>query len=155
MPPTGLDAYFARGGKLLLSHGWNDGLIPAKNSLLFYTMLYHDLPQQQAQDQLRFYIVPGMEHCSGGEGVSQFDTLGTIDRWATTGVAPYRIEATRPTVVAGFPGAPSGTAARAAVASAVSLSTLRGIQRRGRHRAGEQLHLQASRANRAPDQPAP
>ncbi|MXO60196.1 tannase/feruloyl esterase family alpha/beta hydrolase [Altererythrobacter salegens] len=106
VPPDGLDAFFARGGKLLLSHGWNDGLIPAKNSLLFYSMLYRNIPLQQAQDQLRYFIVPGMDHCSGGEGASQFDTLGTIDDWATTGAAPNRIEATRPTVVAGFPGAP-------------------------------------------------
>src|SRR5690606_41402066 len=25
VPHDGLDAFFARGGKLLLSHGWNDG----------------------------------------------------------------------------------------------------------------------------------
>ena len=108
MPPTGLDAFFARGGKLLLSHGWNDGLIPATNSLLFYRHLYHDLPREQAQDQLRYYIVPGMDHCSGGEGVSQFDTLGAIDAWASTGQAPHAIVATRPTVAAGPPGAPAG-----------------------------------------------
>ena len=108
VPPTGLDAFFARGGKLLLSHGWNDGLIPATNSLLFYRHLYHDLPREQAQDQLRYYIVPGMDHCSGGEGVSQFDTLGAIDAWASSGQAPHAIVATRPTVAAGPPGAPAG-----------------------------------------------
>jgi hypothetical protein len=108
VPPGGLGQFFARGGRLLLSHGWNDGLIPAKNSVRFYRQLYADLPLKQAQDQLRFYIVPGMQHCGGGEGASQFDTLGTIDAWATTGVAPYRIEATRPAVAPGPPGAPPG-----------------------------------------------
>ena len=95
VPADGLGAFFARGGKLLLSHGWNDGLIPAWNSLLFYRQLYHDIPRDQAQQQLRYYIVPGMDHCSGGEGVSQFDTLGVIDDWASTGQAPHRIVATR------------------------------------------------------------
>jgi hypothetical protein len=95
VPPTGLDAFFERGGKLLLSHGWNDGLIPAWNSLLFYRELYHEIPPGQAESQLRYYIVPGMDHCAGGEGVSQFDTLGAIDEWATTGQAPHRIIATR------------------------------------------------------------
>lgn len=103
--PTGLDAFFARGGKLLLSHGWNDGLIPADNTLNFYRELYHDIPLNQAQDQLRFYIVPGMDHCSGGEGVSQFDTLGVIDNWASTGQAPHTIVASRGT--GGGPNAPA------------------------------------------------
>jgi len=36
-----------------------------------------------------------MDHCGGGEGASTFDTLGTIDGWATGGKAPERIVATR------------------------------------------------------------
>ena len=112
VPPTGLDAFFARGGKLLLSHGWNDGLIPATNSLQFYRNLYYDIPLQQAQQQLRYYIVPGMDHCSGGEGVSQFDTLGTIDDWATTGRAPHAIVASRPAQAGGPPGAPAAPLSR-------------------------------------------
>ncbi len=109
VPSDGLGPFFARGGKLLLSHGWNDGLIPAGNSLLFYRGLYHSLPQAQAQQQLRLFMAPGMDHCSGGEGPSEFDTLGAIDAWATTGKAPDRIVATRPTTVPSMmPGAPAG-----------------------------------------------
>jgi feruloyl esterase len=108
VPSDGLGAFFARGGKLLLSHGWNDGLIPAGNTLLFYRGLYHSLPQSQAQQQLRLFMAPGMDHCSGGEGPSQFDTLAVIDDWATTGQAPNRILATRPVnAPPGMPGAPA------------------------------------------------
>jgi feruloyl esterase len=103
VPYTGLGPFFARGGKLLLSHGWNDGLIPAGNTLAFYSGLFPTLNDAQQQEQLRLYMVPGMDHCGGGEGASQFDTLGTIDEWATTGKAPYRIIATR-----GGPGGPPG-----------------------------------------------
>jgi len=111
VPSDGLRQYFARGGKLLLSHGWNDGLIPAGNSVLFYQGAYHSIPQAQAQQQLRLFMAPGMEHCSGGEGPSEFDTLAVIDSWATTGKAPERIIATRPTAVpAMMPGAPAGPA---------------------------------------------
>jgi hypothetical protein len=106
VPSDGLGPFFARGGKLLISHGWSDGLIPANNSLAFYHGLYGTLPAASAQNQLRLFMVPGMDHCSGGEGPSSFDTLGTIDAWATTGVAPMRIVATRPTSAAGMPGAP-------------------------------------------------
>jgi len=95
VPYDGLGAFFARGGKLLLSHGWTDGLIPATNTIAFYHGLYSALPAEAAQAQLRLFMAPGMDHCAGGEGPSSFDTLGTIDAWATTGTAPDRILATR------------------------------------------------------------
>ncbi|AKH41376.1 hypothetical protein FHS61_001863 [Altererythrobacter atlanticus] len=104
--PDGLNPFFARGGKLLLSHGWSDGLIPATNTLRFYHALYSAIPQQAAETQLRLFMAPGMDHCSGGEGPSEFDTLGTITDWAKTDQAPNRLIATRPTQVAGFPGQP-------------------------------------------------
>jgi hypothetical protein len=106
VPTTGLGPFFARGGKLLLSHGWTDGLIPATNTLAFYHGLYNAIPLEAAQTQLRLFMVPGMDHCGGGEGPSQIDTLAAIDAWATTGAAPDRVLATRPASAGGPPGAP-------------------------------------------------
>ncbi|MFC3096907.1 tannase/feruloyl esterase family alpha/beta hydrolase [Alteraurantiacibacter palmitatis] len=107
VPHDGLAAFFARGGKLLLSHGWNDGLIPATNTLAFHHSLYNALPAAQRDAQLRLFMAPGMDHCSGGEGPSVFDTLGAIDAWSTTGTAPERLIATRPTQGGGgMPGGP-------------------------------------------------
>jgi feruloyl esterase len=111
VPYDGLDPFFARGGKLLLSHGWTDGLIPANNAIKFYSGLYHSIPAAQAQNQLRLFMVPGMDHCSGGPGASNFDTLAIIDEWATTGAAPNRLVATRGgegAAPAGPPGPPPG-----------------------------------------------
>jgi hypothetical protein len=96
VPADGLDAFFARGGRLLLSHGWNDGLIPANNSVAFYRALSADLSSKQRQRQLRLFMVPGMDHCAGGEGPSSLDTLGVIDRWVSEGKAPEWIVASRP-----------------------------------------------------------
>lgn len=107
VPHDGLAAFFARGGKLLLSHGWNDGLIPATNTLAFHHSLYNALPAAQRDAQLRLFMAPGMDHCSGGEGPSVFDTLGAIDAWSTTGIAPERLIATRPVQAGGgMPGGP-------------------------------------------------
>ncbi len=105
VPPTGLGPFFARGGRLLLSHGWTDGLIPANNTVAFYQKLSAGLPAGQAQKQLRLFMVPGMNHCGGGEGPSSIDTLATIDQWASGGAAPDRLIATR---AAGGPPGPPG-----------------------------------------------
>ena len=107
VPADGMGAFFARGGKLLLSHGWGDGLIPATNTIGFHHGLFNALPRAQADSQLRLFMAPGMDHCGGGEGPSVIDTLGVIDEWATTGVAPMRVLASRPASAGGgMPGQP-------------------------------------------------
>jgi hypothetical protein len=107
VPPDGLKAFFARGGKLLLSHGWTDGLIPANNTLAFYRDLSQTLSSAEMKRSLRLFMAPGMDHCAGGEGPSAFDTLGVIDRWATEGKAPERIVASRMHGPPGVPAQPS------------------------------------------------
>jgi len=96
VPADGLDKFFARGGRLLLSHGWNDGLIPATNTVRFYRALAQHSTSASARNQVRLFMVPGMDHCAGGEGPSSIDTIGVIDRWVTEGKAPERIVAKRP-----------------------------------------------------------
>jgi len=102
VPPQGLDAFFAQGRKLLLSHGWADGLIPSRSTVQFYAALTHHLPARRA-DQVRLFMAPGMSHCAGGDGPFMIDVIGTIDRWVQTGHAPDRLIASNP------PGAPPRT----------------------------------------------
>ena len=47
----------------------------------------------------RLFMVPGMFHCGGGVGTSQFDMATAVLKWVEAGTAPARIEAGR--VVAG------------------------------------------------------
>lgn len=103
VPGDGLAPFFARGGRLLLSHGWNDGLIPANNTLAFYRGLRESLPREQLESSVRLFMIPGMDHCAGGEGPFLFDTLGLIDAWAQDGKAPEQVIVSRP------PGAPAMT----------------------------------------------
>ena len=96
VPPTGLDAYLSSGHKLLLSHGWADGLIPPANTVAFYTALVKHIGKQEAAKDTRLFMIPGMGHCSGGPGPFVVDALGTIDHWVDSGQAPDRIIASNP-----------------------------------------------------------
>jgi feruloyl esterase len=100
--PKGLDNYFAGGRKLLLSHGWADGLIPPMSTVNFYTGLTSRLGAKKATD-VRLFMIPGMGHCAGGDGPFVFDAITTIDQWVETGRAPERI------VVSNPPNAPART----------------------------------------------
>lgn len=93
VPPDKLDRFFARGGKLLLTHGWADGLIPAQSTIDFHDALVRDTGPRRARDGVRLFLVPGMGHCAGGDGPSVIDTLGTLERWLDTGEAPERLVA--------------------------------------------------------------
>jgi hypothetical protein len=101
--PTGLDAFFAGGRKLLLSHGWADGLIPPMSTVNFYTDLTRRLGSKKSADGARLFMIPGMGHCAGGEGPFLFDAISTLDEWVSSGRAPERI------VVSNPPGAPVRT----------------------------------------------
>ncbi|MEI9964913.1 MAG: tannase/feruloyl esterase family alpha/beta hydrolase [Caulobacteraceae bacterium] len=135
-PAGGLGPFFKRGGKLLLSHGWTDGLIPANNTVAFYQRLSAGLPAGQSKRRLRLFMVPGMNHCSGGEGPSS-DTLAAIDQWASTGVAPRAPDRR----------SAAGPAAVGHVPAAVPLPAGRRLQGRRVHRPGGEFRLQGPGAD--------
>ena len=92
---TNLRAFAARGGKLLLWHGWTDAMIPATNTIEYYERVLSDSGREAAA-AARLFMLPGVDHCSGGEGTYSFDALQTIDAWVERGQAPERIIARRP-----------------------------------------------------------
>jgi hypothetical protein len=87
-----LSGFMSRGGKLLLYHGWNDLAIPATATLDYHAALRKTLGPV-ADQQVRLFMVPGLLHCGGGPGATDFDQLGELDRWVETGKAPDRIVA--------------------------------------------------------------
>ena len=42
-------------------------------------------------------MAPGMAHCAGGEGPSEFDALGALEHWVEEGAAPAQILASHRT----------------------------------------------------------
>ncbi len=91
-----LSAFKARGGKLLIYHGWNDGgsagAISPLNTLDYHSSVLAQMGQKQ-EDWLRLFMVPGMAHCGGGPGPNQFNILGALERWRELGIAPEQITA--------------------------------------------------------------
>lgn len=96
VPPTGLDAFFNDGRKLLLSHGWADGLIPPMSTVNFYTALVKRLGPEKAAANTRLFMIPGMGHCAGGDGPFLFDAITTLDEWVGSGSPPERIVVSNP-----------------------------------------------------------
>jgi feruloyl esterase len=90
-----LKDFFARGGKLLLWHGWTDGLIPAQNSIDYYESVLA-ASGADARTGMRLFMLPGVDHCFNGEGTYEMDALGVIDAWVESGQPPERIVARRP-----------------------------------------------------------
>lgn len=91
IPPTGLGRFFKEGRKLLLTHGWSDGLIPAQSTVNFHESLVKSIGRSRAQKGVRLFMAPGMAHCAGGSGPSAIDYLGTLEQWMDSGKAPERL----------------------------------------------------------------
>ena len=81
----------ARGGKLIFIHGAADPIFSAFETMDYQRRL--NAAHGDASGFARSFLVPGMNHCSGGPATDQFDGLATIVRWVEQGQAPERIEA--------------------------------------------------------------
>ena len=106
VPGTGPVKFLERGGKLLLSHGWADGLIPARNTIDFYRSLTAALTSEKTKDSVQLFMLPGTGHCGGGDAANVVDMLSVIDRWVEEGRKPEQIIASRASNT-GAPGKPS------------------------------------------------
>jgi Tannase and feruloyl esterase len=102
-----LSKFRARGGKLLLYHGWNDPSISPLNTIDYRDRVVSFLQRMGSRSRadaeaeagrfLRLFMVPGMLHCSGGPGPDRFDMLDALEAWVERGEAPDRIIASHET----------------------------------------------------------
>ncbi|HZM95081.1 MAG TPA: tannase/feruloyl esterase family alpha/beta hydrolase [Vicinamibacterales bacterium] len=90
-----LAKFKARGGKLLLWHGWADPGPAPENTINYYSHASKASGGGATDDWMRLFLLPGVAHCGGGVGPDQADFLGAMERWREQGVAPAQITASR------------------------------------------------------------
>jgi len=88
-----LSGFFGRGGKLILWHGENDpGPSPVGTNDYNSAVLAKNAA---AVNQLRYFLLPGVEHCRGGPGADQIELLDALANWDSTGKAPEVLVGTK------------------------------------------------------------
>ncbi|MBI4891255.1 MAG: tannase/feruloyl esterase family alpha/beta hydrolase [Acidobacteria bacterium] len=102
-----LKAFHARGGKLILYHGWSDAAIPGQMAITYFESVQKKMGAKKTSEFVRLFMVPGMQHCGAGSGANSFGQGGTgkgdpknnvaaaLEHWVEQGVAPEEIIAMR------------------------------------------------------------
>jgi len=119
---SNLKPFSSHGGKLIIYHGWNDAAISALNSINYYNSVVGKMGKKDADNFLRLYMVPGMQHCSAGPGTDVFGQFGfatandpqhdmfmALENWVEKGTPPGDIVAAH---MSGPPPAGKATMAR-------------------------------------------
>jgi hypothetical protein len=85
---TDLSPFAAKGGKLILWHGWSDPHISPLGTIAYRNAVVKQMGQAEADKMLRLFVFPGLYHCFGGDGLSQFDIVSPLMAWVEAGQAP-------------------------------------------------------------------
>lgn len=85
---TDLSAFSAKGGKLIVWHGWSDPHISPLGTIAYRDAVVKTLGQGEADKMMRLFLIPGLYHCAGGDGFNQFDIVSPLMAWVEGGAAP-------------------------------------------------------------------
>jgi feruloyl esterase len=92
----------ARGGRLIVYHGWNDpGVMPQQTIDYFDNVIEYAGKavggdgRAYTDEYLRLFMMPGVGHCRGGTGPDRADFVAAIAGWVEQGMAPASITAHR------------------------------------------------------------
>jgi pimeloyl-ACP methyl ester carboxylesterase len=81
-----------RGAKMVVYHGIADGVFSPVDTARWYDAVKAK-NGGDASNFARLFLVPGMNHCSGGLATDQFDMLAPLVKWVEQGTAPASITA--------------------------------------------------------------
>lgn len=87
-----LRRFKAAGGKLLAYGGWNDAAGQPMWSVDYYETVEKLIGgRAPTQDFFRLFMIPGMNHCYGGDGAFAIDYLTYLENWVEHGIAPDKM----------------------------------------------------------------
>lgn len=105
---TNLRPLARRGAKMILWQGAEDTTVQPANSISYFEGVQKEMGVKQTDQFLRFFLLPGMGHCMGGDSASQIDTLTPLMSWVEMKQAPILIVAGKPVPRTGGPGGGPG-----------------------------------------------
>ena len=88
-----LSGFARRGGKIILYQGWADPVVSATDTIAYYQRMTASTPGAKFSS---LYLVPGMGHCMGGPGATDFSSgpdassniALALRAWVEQGVKP-------------------------------------------------------------------
>jgi feruloyl esterase len=100
-----LSRFAARGGKLIIYHGWADPALQPQLSIDYYERVRERMRPDKTAKFMRLYMVPGMGHVFGGNGPNVFGQMlaptvnstpatnigKALEAWVEEGLAPGAI----------------------------------------------------------------
>jgi len=91
---TFLSTFSARGGKLMMIHGMSDPFFSAYDTQRYYQRAVQDNGGlDKTFSWMRYFEVPGMNHCGGGPALEDFDPLTAMVDWVEKSQAPTQMTA--------------------------------------------------------------
>jgi feruloyl esterase len=88
-----LKPFFDHGGKLLMYHGWSDPQVNPLLSVTYYKNVVDRVGKDKASNSIELFMMPGVNHCSGGPGTDTFEKVKVLEQWVEQGKKPSQIVA--------------------------------------------------------------
>jgi hypothetical protein len=86
-----LSKFAARGGKLIIWHGWADSGSSPLGSLNYWTAVRKQMGTDAASKFMSLYLLAGVGHCNSGVNTTRTDFLTPVIDWVENGVAPNKV----------------------------------------------------------------